>query len=463
MSLPAVTSYTHDNFGNTATLEASGTGSTLTLANLVGLTVAMNYATYLNVEALAGGNVNLPDLATINTGPLALSSNGTSSVLNVSTLTTFSAASGSWEPSLLQANNSGTIQDAALTSLAGVSLPLDGVSTVSVNQISSFTGGTLTVGGGTFTLGSLADLNDSSVTVQAGASLSLPAVTSYAHDNYGSADTLEATGMGSTLTLAHLTGLTVATNYATYLNVEALAGGNVSLPVLATIDTGPLALISNGASSLLDASALTTFSTASGSWTSSLLQATTGGTVYVGQVPGPSAQGVLIDTGGQVMFGGNVQINGPLGNSGSITIGGTLNVTGTYTQATGATLVEQIGGTQAGQFGSLTVTQAAALAGTLDVDLTGKFQPNQGSSTPFLSAASVTGQFSSVVNFTPGSADTFGANYSSTVVNVVATAVVFPDLVVGTVSAGYGGVRPGDHGLLDRREPGIRDRHRQLG
>ena len=143
-----MTGYTHNNSGNTDALEATGTGSTLTLANLTGLTVASNYATYLNVEAVAGGTVNLPALATINTGPLALISNGTSSVLNVSALTAFSLASGSWEPSLLQATSGGTIQDAALTSLAGVNLPLDGVSTVSVNQITSYTGGSLTLSAG---------------------------------------------------------------------------------------------------------------------------------------------------------------------------------------------------------------------------------------------------------------------------------------------------------------------------
>ena len=77
-------------------------------------------------------------------------------------------------------------------------------------------------------------------------------------------------------------------------------------------------------------------------------------------------------------------------------------MTGNFTQSSGATLVEQIGGTQAGQFGALAVTGTATLAGTLGVDLTGGFQPGQGASTSFLSAANVAGQFSSVVNVTAG-------------------------------------------------------------
>ena len=41
--------------------------------------------------------------------------------------------------------------------------------------------------------------------------------------------TLEATGTGSTLTLAHLTGVTQPTNnYQAQTNFEALAGGTVS-------------------------------------------------------------------------------------------------------------------------------------------------------------------------------------------------------------------------------------------
>jgi autotransporter-associated beta strand protein len=414
LSLPAVTSYTHNYTGYAVTLEATGAGSTLTLPMLSGLTVAPNYGTLANIEALAGGNVSLPALAQINTGTVQLISDGASSVLNVSALTAFSTTPGSWTYSLLQASNSGKIQDTGLTSLIAVSLVLST--------------------GSSFTLGSLTDLDNSNVTVEGGASLSLPAVTSYTHNYTGFTVTLEATGAGSTLTLPMLSGLTVAPNYGTVANIEALAGGNVNLPALTSIGTGPLSLLSDGTSSMLDLSALKSFLLASGSWTTSTLQASNNGTVYFGQLPAPAAQGLLIDAGGQLTLGSGIQLSGAMQNAGSLTLAGPLNLSGSYTQTAGATLVEQIGGTQTGQFGSLTATQTVALAGTLDIALTGGFQPVQGNSTPML-AGTITGQFGSVVNVSPGSADTFNASYTPSTVSVVATTVLLPNLAVGMVSA----------------------------
>ena len=50
-------------------------------------------------------------------------------------------------------------------------------------------------------------------------------------------------------------------------------------------------------------------------------------------------------------------------------------MTGNYTQSASATLVEQVGGAQASQFGHLAVTGTATLAGTLGVFLTNGYLP----------------------------------------------------------------------------------------
>lgn len=76
-------------------------------------------------------------------------------------------------------------------------------------------------------------------------------------------------------------------------------------------------------------------------------------------------------------------------------------------------MVEQIGGTGAGQFGQLTATGTASLAGTLDVDLTGGFQPGAGDNFTFLSANSVAGQFSSIADITPPGTISFGVTYTA--------------------------------------------------
>ena len=78
------------------------------------------------------------------------------------------------------------------------------------------------------TFGSVTSFDTDNIAVSGGASLSLPGVTSYT-GNTGTT-TLEATGTGSVLTLAHLTSVTQPTNnYQAQTNFEALAGGTVTL------------------------------------------------------------------------------------------------------------------------------------------------------------------------------------------------------------------------------------------
>ena len=90
--------------------------------------------------------------------------------------------------------------------------------------------------GENLTLGGLTSFNSDNITVSGGASLSLPGVTSYSGN--ATTTTLEATGTGSTLTLAKLTSVTQTANgYADQTQFEALAGGTVTLSALQTINT----------------------------------------------------------------------------------------------------------------------------------------------------------------------------------------------------------------------------------
>ena len=81
----------------------------------------------------------------------------------------------------------------------------------------------------------------------------------------GYTDTLQATGSGSKLSLPALATITEeTTNYYSWTQVEALAGGDVELPVLTQISGGPVLLesdgCSGGTSSLLDVPDLASFS-----------------------------------------------------------------------------------------------------------------------------------------------------------------------------------------------------------
>jgi uncharacterized protein with beta-barrel porin domain len=118
------------------------------------------------------------------------------------------------------------------------------------------------------------------------------------------------------------------------------------------------------------------------------------------------------------LLGGNGTITGNLVNNGTVSPGyspGTINVTGNYSQGATGTLVVQIAsGTS---FDKLAITGTATLAGTLQVDILGSFNP-VGQTFTFLTAAGgVSGQFGTLTgntaiinNPTLGAAVTYGAN-----------------------------------------------------
>ena len=232
------------------------------------------------------------------------SSGGTSSVLDVPEVASFSGEGGRLQFSTLQASNGGAISDGSLTSLSQVNLPLDSTASLDVAQITSYTGGTLTFSAGTLSLPVLADVDGStfkisggvtltlpdvigttgfSFLVSGGAQVTLPALISYTGGlNY--TDTLEATGAGSKLSLPVLAAIAGEPNdYSSWTQVEALAGGDIELPLLTKISGGPVLMESDGSSggtdSLLDIPELASFSGEGGRSQFSTLQATHSGTV----------------------------------------------------------------------------------------------------------------------------------------------------------------------------------------
>ena len=85
LSLPGLTGYA--GYGNTTTLEATGTGSALTLANLATITESANsYGAITQFEALAGGTVTLPACTRSTPARSSSRADGASSLLNVPAL-----------------------------------------------------------------------------------------------------------------------------------------------------------------------------------------------------------------------------------------------------------------------------------------------------------------------------------------------------------------------------------------
>ncbi len=290
LTLPAVTSYVGGaNFDTT--IEASGTSgpngtgtpSQISVLGLTTLTGANGFGVTA-IDAMTGGIVSLPALTSVPAGDISLHANGAGSTVSVPVLASIAS-----NPSYPTYNNStidssdaagGTIFDPLLTSLSRTNLNMDGSGTITTNQIMTFTAGTLTVSGGVnLTMPALTNIDDSDFLVGGGAKLTLSIVTQY-NGGTGDTDTLQATGSGSELSLPKLASIIGEPNYLySWTQAEALAGGDVELPVLTQITGGPVLVESDGSGSLLDVPQLASFTGEAGRVNFSTLQDTDGASV----------------------------------------------------------------------------------------------------------------------------------------------------------------------------------------
>ncbi len=211
LKLSQLASYT-SGLGFTTTLEATGTGSVLSLPELATITANTSYPTLVQITSSSGGDVELPLLAQ-STGPVTLSSS--SGTLNVTDLGTFTGGSvvdsgGTFSlPNLTDADNS-TLQSSA---------------------------------GATLNLPKVTQADASNLEVSGGATLTLPILTSYT-SSLGFTTTLSATGTSSVLSLPDLATITANTSYPTLVQITSSSGGDVELPLLAQ-STGPVTLSSS--------------------------------------------------------------------------------------------------------------------------------------------------------------------------------------------------------------------------
>ena len=119
-------------------------------------------------------------------------------------------------------------------------------------------------GTGTLELPSLTNGDGSNFQVTSG-TFSLPALTSYAAGNVGGPVTFQAQGAGSVLAIPNLARLTGNTYYNSFwgdrysLWINALSRGRVDLGGLTDIPSGGTQFVADGADSVIDVSALTSF------------------------------------------------------------------------------------------------------------------------------------------------------------------------------------------------------------
>ncbi|MFO7902330.1 MAG: FG-GAP-like repeat-containing protein [Pirellulaceae bacterium] len=110
VSLPAATSYTQTRPVNSdATLKAEGAGSVLDLSQVTSVTGSREYRTDLFIEASGGGQVDLSGVTEIPDGAVSLLSEGTNSVIDVSSLSSWVGYTNR-STSALEARGGGTIE-----------------------------------------------------------------------------------------------------------------------------------------------------------------------------------------------------------------------------------------------------------------------------------------------------------------------------------------------------------------
>ncbi len=220
-----------------------------------------------NLQASSGGKLTLLGLNSYKSDYSTFQADGAGSVLDVSALATVNP-SGAW---YVDASNGGevnlsglnslqgniaitdtggsTLLDPQVTTLSGVTVTLDGSDAQVASSWTSLTGGTLHVTGGSVTLPGLTDVDGSNLYALRGGKLTLLGLNSY-QSNYS---TFQADGASSVLDVSALTTFSQSGPWA----VDAINGGEVNLSGMKSL-LGPINITETGGGTLLDPN-VTTF------------------------------------------------------------------------------------------------------------------------------------------------------------------------------------------------------------
>ena len=163
--------------------------------------------------------------------------------------------------SLLSVTSGGTVLAPKLTTFTDTDLTIDGTATVPTKQITSYTGGTITVNSGTPDFSGLTSIAGDAVYANGGAVVAFPTATALSTPaSYNT--TIQAsgtsgsngTGTPSEVDLSHVTSLTGTSDNVIFFN--AYSGGEVNLSHLASNPSGRNFFQVSGSGSVLDLSSL---------------------------------------------------------------------------------------------------------------------------------------------------------------------------------------------------------------
>jgi fibronectin-binding autotransporter adhesin len=424
-------STTINNTGGT--IEAS-TGSTVDLIGTVsgGKLTTSGTGTIQSQNGTLDGTVNIPtNTGTLdvngynltfegtinNTGTIALSHDACIAIDQPSTLTGLGkltmVANTCIYGSGIAFTNQSTIEGAGSVGDSNP-MPITNTGTILANSstpLTVYSGSYGFTNNGTLTVKSKSTLNVE------GVFNNLSSAGTLAGGTYNVAGTLELPGgIASNATNLTLTGAS-AEIFNNITSTNALAG------LSSNATTGKLTLASG--QSLATTTAFTNSGKATVESTSSLTVGsrytqTEGTTTVDGMITAPS--GMTLEKGSLL---GKGTVVAAVTSSGAAVIAGdssskpgTLRVTGSYTQQSKGTMDIYIGGTAAGTFGDLAVSNGVSLGGTLTIKLVNGFVPAVGDSFTILTGSSRSGTFATVNGTSINSGEHFEVNYTSTAVTL---------------------------------------------
>jgi hypothetical protein len=207
----------------TASIVARNPGSAVELPNVAELEGATGRFRTLTVNAINGGWIHLGSVPAVEIGYTSFAADGAGSLIDLSALERMTGGE-------LFVRGGGLLLTPILQRLERTSVTVDGV-------------------GSALDVGLVDALPGTSVRVAAGADLEFPSVMAIAGDEPSSQ--LIATGAGSELRFPAVTTLSGATGRFSQLEVQALQGGVLQLPILSVITGDKTAFLAEGAGSIL--------------------------------------------------------------------------------------------------------------------------------------------------------------------------------------------------------------------
>jgi hypothetical protein len=242
---------------------AEGTGSRLSLPNLTGIRNGDAFGSDIEIEAVAGGQVDLSmvrqfsdDTGDTRSRRIRVSADGFGSQINLGRLESF-IDENSDVLSSIAVQSGGEVLLGALRDLQGVSLSLSPLGNLNLATVQRFRVGTLAADGVAPSMGALVNAEYSTLQVQGAnwvitnlsrvdgaqfnalvaGKITLPAVQVYAHQSTGNSQARQfrADGAGSEINLPGLKSIVNGTHYQSHIRLEAISGARINLAGLEQI------------------------------------------------------------------------------------------------------------------------------------------------------------------------------------------------------------------------------------